>query len=212
MDRRTFIKSALVAATGAVMAKGLPTLAAAESVIAPGAAGGAAPTGWRAIAPTAIEDNPIALFGTNWMALAVGRQGDMNAMTVGWGALGTLWTLTNPVVTLYIEKSRYTYELLRRNEYFTLTAFPSEYREALSYLGSVSGRDEDKIQGSGLTPTFTEKGNPIFREGRLALECGKIYAAPFSREGMIGRRGLDSLASGREFVIHIGEIEGVFAK
>jgi hypothetical protein len=38
-----------------------------------------------------------------------------------------------------------------------------------------SGRDGDKIKAAGLTVEYTKLGNPTFAEGRLMIECRKIY-------------------------------------
>ena len=51
--------------------------------------------------------------------------------------------------------------------------------EPLSYLGRVSGRDEDKVAGAGRTVEFTGLGNPIYAEADLAIECKKLYGQPF---------------------------------
>lgn len=168
--------------------------------------------GWQKIDAKDIADNPVTLFGKTWMALAAGGPEAMNAMTIGWGGLGTLWGLNNAAVTVYVEKTRYTHEYMDNNEYFTLTAFPEDCRDALLYLGSHSGRDEDKIAKSGLTAIFTENGNPAFAEGRLVLECRKIYHAPFDPEGM-GERVKKTYSGDRPVhTIFIGEVVNVWVK
>ena len=141
-----------------------------------------APAGgeWRQIDPKELTDNPIVKVGSEWMALAAGREGDMNAMTIGWGQWGVLWG--RPVVTVYVSSSRYTYEFMERNEYFTVTGFPEQQRQALSYIGSHSGRDGDKLADAGLTTQFTELGNPIFAEANLAIECRLLYKQQMDRE------------------------------
>lgn len=169
---------------------------------------------WTAIAASEIKDNPVTLIGGG-MALAVGTAEKMNAMTIGWGGLGTLWTLTNPVVTVYIRDDRYTRELLDANELFTLTVFPEELRKRTNnYFGTHSGRATDKMKGSGLTVRFTEQGTPYFDEGRLTLECRKIYSAPFSAAGFgdspKGNTPKDGY--GERFVIYIGEVVNVWEK
>ena len=128
---------------------------------------------WKRIEPAALTDNPIVKVGSEWMALAAGKEGDMNAMTIGWGTWGVLWG--RPVVTVYVSSSRYTYDFMERNAYFTVTGFPVEMKPALSYIGSHSGRDGDKLRNAGLTPEFTELGNPIFEEANLAIECKLLY-------------------------------------
>lgn len=169
---------------------------------------------WTKIAAVDIRDNPVALIGGG-MALAVGTPERMNAMTIGWGGLGTLWKLDNPVVTVYIRDDRYTRELLDANEYFTLTAFSdTDRKRANNYFGTRSGRTEDKMKGSGFTVRFTELGTPFFDEGRLALECRKIYAAPFSSAGFgaepKGNTPKDGY--GERFIIYIGEVVNVWEK
>lgn len=133
---------------------------------------------WQKIEPRDIEGNPIRMFADEWFELAAGNQEDMNLMTIAWGGLGELWS--KPVVTVYVSTSRYTYEYMEKNDYFTITHFPSSMREKLQYLGSVSGRDEDKVKGAGLTVEYTTLGNPIFAEADLAIECRKIYAEQFN--------------------------------
>lgn len=134
---------------------------------------------WHEISPLEIK-NAIELFDKDWMALAVGKEGDMNAMTISWGEIGELWN--KPVLTVYVSSSRYTHEFMERNGYFTVTAFPENRRSSLQYIGTHSGRDGDKLKEAGLTAEFTELGNPIFKEANLAIECRIIYKAPFVKE------------------------------
>ena len=47
--------------------------------------------------------------------------------------------------------ARYTQEFMAKYDTFTVSFFPESYRKALGYLGSHSGRDEDKVANSGLT-------------------------------------------------------------
>jgi flavin reductase (DIM6/NTAB) family NADH-FMN oxidoreductase RutF len=128
---------------------------------------------WKKINPRDIKDNPVKLCD-NWLALASGKEGDMNAMTIGWMTIGRIWT--NPVAMVYVSPDRYTFEFMERNEYFTITSFPDEDREKLLILGTRSGRDSDKIKDAGLTVEYTELGNPTFTNGRLMIECRKIYS------------------------------------
>ena len=84
-----------------------------------------------------------------WALLAAGSVKDHNAMTVSWGGMGTLWG--KPVVTVYVRPNRHTYGYMEREEYFTLSFYPEQYRKALSVMGSKSGRDCDKDAEAGLT-------------------------------------------------------------
>jgi flavin reductase (DIM6/NTAB) family NADH-FMN oxidoreductase RutF len=132
---------------------------------------------WRQISPQDIADNAVKLFNDDWMALAAGREGDMNAMTISWGSLGELWN--KPVVTVYVSPDRYTDSFMERNDYFTVTAFAEEHRPKLLHIGSHSGRDGDKLKDAGLAVEYTPRGNPMFTDGRLMIECRKIYSDQF---------------------------------
>ncbi len=163
---------------------------------------------WQQISPQELRENPFNLFHEA-MALSVGTKDKMNAMTIGWGGLGVLWG--KPVVTVYVEKSRYTHSFMEENEYFTVTAFTHDYDDVLQYLGTVSGRDEDKMKGSGLTVNFSELGNPSFDEGRLVLECKKLYGAPFNPEGF-GELAKQVYSNRQLHSVYVGEIVNAWVK
>lgn len=166
---------------------------------------------WSEITPREIEVNPVKMYADDWMILSAGNDSSMNMMTIAWGGLGQLWG--KPVVTVYVSTSRYTYKYMENNDYFTVTAFPEEYRDKLQYLGSVSGRDEDKVKGSGLTPEFTELGNPIYKEANLTIECKKIYSEQFQKDliPLEQRQWYDETGTGIH-VMYIGEIVHVWKK
>ena len=135
---------------------------------------------WQEIAPEEIDINAVKMIDKDWMVVSAGKEGDMNLMTISWGSIGELWN--RPVMTVYVSTNRYTHEFMERNDCFTVTHFPESMRQKLAYLGRVSGRDEDKVAGAGLTVEFTELGNPIYAEADLAIECRKIYAQQFDRD------------------------------
>ena len=166
---------------------------------------------WQEIKPQNIDVNAVKLFANDWMLLSAGKDTSMNMMTIAWGGLGELWG--KPVVTIYVSTDRYTYKFLEDNEYFTVTAFPEQFRDKLQYIGSVSGRDEDKVKGSGLTPEFTKLGNPIYKEANLAIECKKIYAEQLKKELMTleQRQWYDEKKLGVH-MMYIGEIVNVWKK
>lgn len=166
---------------------------------------------WQEIMPQNIDVNAVKLFANDWMLLSAGKDTSMNMMTIAWGALGELWG--KPIVTVYVSTDRYTYKFLEDNEYFTVTAFPEQFRDKLQYIGSVSGRDEDKVKGSGLTPEFTKLGNPIYKEANLAIECKKIYAEQLKKELMPleQRQWYDEKKLGVH-MMYIGEIVNVWKK
>ena len=79
--------------------------------------------------------------GFSWfrhaLLLAAGDEQQSNAMTIGWGGIGTLWGKT--AVTVYVAEKRYTKEFMDRAEYFTVMAFPEDRNDVLEYMGTKSG-------------------------------------------------------------------------
>jgi flavin reductase (DIM6/NTAB) family NADH-FMN oxidoreductase RutF len=166
---------------------------------------------WKKIKPQEIKDNPVKLCDS-WLALASGKAGDMNAMTIGWMTIGRIWS--DPVAMVYVSPDRYTFEFMERNEYFTITAFPDEEREKLLIIGTRSGRDGDKIKDAGLTVEYTELGNPVFAEGRLMIECRKIYSEQINSAIMDAAVRKRFYEDYKQTVHHlyIGEIVNVWVK
>ena len=128
--------------------------------------------GFQEIRPDQITDNPFKLIGKDWMLITAGMRGSFNTMTGAWGALGVLWG--KEVCFCVIRPTRYTYEFMERSRTYTLSFLEEEYRDVLTYCGTTSGRDANKIVETGLTPIFAEDA-VYFAEARLVLVCRKIY-------------------------------------
>ncbi len=161
----------------------------------------------REIAPNALKDNAMDLIGKEWLLVSAGNKENFNTMTASWGSLGYLFNMN--VATIVVRPERYTYEFLERESHFTLTILKEGHRDAQMLLGKVSGRDGDKVAQSGLTPTFTELGNPTFEEARIVLECRKIYGQQMSQEAFIDNSLLEKWydeAHGGLHKIYMGEI------
>ena len=109
--------------------------------------------------------------------LAAGDREKSNAMTIGWGGIGTLWGRT--ALTVYVAEKRYTKEFMDRSEYFTVMAFDVAHSNVLNYMGRQSGRDGDKAKALGLHTAYTENGTPYYTEAEMVIECKIMYAAPF---------------------------------
>lgn len=133
---------------------------------------------WKNISVEQIKENPFTIMQNDWTAIVSQKEGIVNAMPASWGEMGVLWSM--PIITVFVPTTRYTHELMENNEYFVLEVFDKNYREALNLLSSRSGRDFDKVTKAGLTSSFTAKHNtPYINEGRLIIECKKIYSHTF---------------------------------
>ena len=127
-----------------------------------------------------FSDNGFEWF-RNALLLAAGDRTKSNAMTIGWGGIGTLWQKN--ALTVYVAEKRYTKEFMDRSDYFTVMAFDEENGKVLQYMGTKSGRDGDKAQALGLHTAYTENGTPYYTEATMVIECKIMYAAPFDPDG-----------------------------
>ena len=126
------------------------------------------------------------LWDKDWFLLGCGdfAKGHFNAMTVAWGGLGVMWS--KAIAMVVVRPQRYTHEFMETYPDFTLCSFPRRYREALNLLGSVSGRQGDKIARSGLSPReSTAVRSPSFAEASLVIECRKIYRDAIDPAGFL---------------------------
>ncbi len=109
--------------------------------------------------------------------LAAGDVQKSNAMTIGWGGIGTLWGRT--ALTVYVAEKRYTKEFIDKARFFTVMVFDVEQSRVLEYMGRNSGRDGDKAKALGLHTAYTANGTPYYTEASMVIECEIMYAAPF---------------------------------
>ncbi len=154
--------------------------------------------------------NAVELISDDWMLLAAGHEGDFNEMTISWGQIGELWG--RPVMTVFVDTLRFTHQFLDKEDYFTVSGFPTVYKDDLQYLGTHSGRDGDKLSETGLHAAFTELGNPYFTEASVVIECKKIYANNFDTSMMLGDLADFYAKRGSVHTVYIGEIVNVWKK
>ena len=139
------------------------------------------------VKPADIERNVFELIANDWFVVAATVGDKTNAMTASWAGLGHLWN--KDVVFLFIRPQRHTNELMESTDHFSVSVFNDTYRDKLNYLGTVSGRDEDKIAKSGFTLLIDEAA-PYFTEADMTIFCRKLYVqrleegcfAPFAQD------------------------------
>ena len=157
------------------------------------------------IAPKTLTENVFSLIGDRWMLITAGTPDHCNTMTASWGGLGHLWG--KDVAFAFIRPQRYTKQFVDENDCFSLCFFGGEQMEALRYLGTASGRDEDKIAKSGLTLTHIDSV-PCFEEASLVLLCRKLYVQTLELEQFTDRAVADSCYPNHDFHdLYIAEIQ-----
>jgi len=126
------------------------------------------------------------MFRKDWALVTAGTIDSFNACTIAWGSMGTIWQRPGhcgQTLTVYLHPSRYTQQVMQGSDYFTVSFFPKDCRAALEYMGSHTGRNEDKAANAGLTPVPC--GSCVtFEEAELTFECHKIYAHQLDKESL----------------------------
>ena len=144
------------------------------------------------------------------MLITAGNAEKANMMTASWGGAGVLYN--KPVAICFINPARYTYSIMEKSETFTLTFYPGEYKDVLQYCGTKSGRDEDKIKGSGLTPVYTESGAVAFSQACVIIECRKMLSQSLMLDSIENEQERNKRAMQPMHKMYIGEILNVWVK
>ncbi|MCR5016247.1 MAG: flavin reductase [Ruminococcus sp.] len=160
---------------------------------------------------TSLQFNPFTKIGKEWMLLTGGTMDSFNTMTASWGQLGVLWNRN--VLTCYIRPNRHTFGFVENGETFTASFYGEQFRKALSFCGSHSGRDCDKVKETGLTPAEFD-GCVAFEEADMVLVCRKLYSYDLAESGFLTDDGIPAQFFGSDpyHRAYISEIVGVYVK
>ncbi len=155
-----------------------------------------------------MQFNPeiFSQFDKKWAMLCAGTADSFNAMTIGWGGLGTLWM--KPVATVYVRPDRYTYQFMEKSDYFTISFFPEKFRGDLVAMGSISGRDGDKLAKTAFTPKVLEQA-VTFEEAEVTLLCRKIYWQDLDAERIPAQVLKEIYAGAPTHRMYVGEVVDV---
>jgi flavin reductase (DIM6/NTAB) family NADH-FMN oxidoreductase RutF len=122
--------------------------------------------------PIEAKDIPGDVFthvNSDYTVITAGNPEHYNSMVASWGGWGILFN--RPSTWCFLRSSRYTLELIRKEQTYTMTYFDDAYKEDILLFGTKSGRDTDKMKESKLTSVQTPAGNLTYKEARLILEC-----------------------------------------
>ncbi|MGI6153276.1 MAG: flavin reductase [Christensenellaceae bacterium] len=162
----------------------------------------------KEIAIADFNGNAFESIGGNGMLIAAEKGGKANAMLAKWGGLGFMWGKN--IAIAVIRPSRYTKEFVDAAEQFSLSFPPAErFGKQLTYFGTVSGRDEDKIEKSGMKIAYMN-GIPYFEEAETVILCKSLYMQPFEETCFIDGSLIERWYPKRDFhIMYMAEIEKI---
>lgn len=143
------------------------------------------------------------------MLITAGDENQVNTMTASWGGMGVLWN--KDVVTAYIRPQRYTKEFVDSQDCFSLSFFDG-YKKELSLLGTVSGRDQNKIEDVDFHITYLDNV-PTFQEAKLVFIVEKLYADTIKPECFIDNTVDEQCYPQKDYhIMYIAKIKSVYVQ
>lgn len=165
---------------------------------------------FRKVSPESVGGNAFKMIGRDWMLVtATDAEGRSNTMTASWGGVGVLWN--EPVAFVFVRPQRHTHKFTESGDTLTLSFFGGEYRDALAYCGRVSGRDEDKFKGSGLTPVSIG-GAVGFEEATVIFKCRKLYADTIKKDAFIDASLLKNYPNDDFHTVYVVKVEDAYVR
>jgi len=127
----------------------------------------------------AIPSDVFTLISKDCAVITAGTPERYNSMVAGWGGWGVLFS--KPSAFLMLRSNRYTLELMRKEQRYTMTFFDDTYKDDFMLFGQSSGRDgDDKMRNTRLTAVQTPSGNMTFKEAKLIIECKLVQITTVS--------------------------------
>ncbi len=164
----------------------------------------------KEIDPKEFKTDVFKNIGSDWFLITAEKDGKTNAMTAGWGGMGFMWGKN--VAYIVIRPSRYTKEFVDAAGRFSL-CFPSDkYKKQKTYLGTVSGRDENKIQKCGMKMAEAD-GIPYFEESRYVLFCKTLYAQEMKEDCFRNKELVSQWYPIKDFhTLYVAEVEKILVE
>lgn len=162
------------------------------------------------IKPEELNKSAFQLIGNDWMLITAENNNKANTMTASWGGFGIMWNKN--VTYIVLRPQRYTKEFIDNSNTYSLCFFDNKYKKQLAYLGSVSGKDEDKISKTNLTLSHYDN-TPYFEEAEIVITCRKLFAQDFKPESFIEKDLIEKNYPNKDFhILYIAEVEKVLIK
>ena len=128
---------------------------------------------FKSIDPQELQGNFFKRIGEDWMLVTAEKEGQVNMMTASWGGIGIYYG--RPVTYTFVRPDRHTKAFIDTAQGFSLGFFSADYRPQLTFCGTKSGRDFDKVQECDFTVLY-EDGIPYFAQSETSLFCRPLLA------------------------------------
>lgn len=113
--------------------------------------------------------------GEGILLASLDSNGKLNPMTIGWGVFGWIWG--QPIFTVLVRPSRYTFGCIEATRDFTVNVQPADRDDIANLCGTVSGRDRNKLDDLDLTPLPSGKiKSPGIVQCPIVFECKVVHA------------------------------------
>ncbi len=163
----------------------------------------------REMSPKELNLNPFEKLKTEWALLSAGDETKNNTMTVSWGGLGVIWNKN--VVTVYVSPPRYTYEFCESEDMFSLSFHGEGAKGCMKILGTLSGRDGDKLSKTKLSMELMD-GVPYIKEAELVFICKKLYHSDIDPKNFYDPAIESNYPEKDYHRLYMGEIVKILAK
>ncbi len=152
-----------------------------------------------------------ALTGGGLLLAAYDAENRPNAMTIGWGTVGSIWG--KPMWIVLVRPSRYTYQCIEKTGDFTVNVPPPSLKEAVAFCGTKSGRDYDKFDALKLTAAQGRSVNaPLIEECVINYECRVVHHNDVMPTELAGEIQNSAYKSGDYHRVYFGEILDAYAE
>ena len=144
------------------------------------------------------------------LLVTAGADAKPNAMAIGWGTIGRVWS--KPIFAVMVRPSRYTYKLLEESGSFTVCVPPKGLYGAVDFCGTHSGRDKDKFRECNLTGLASEHVSaPGIAGCPVVYECRVVATNDVAPENLTAEIRSSAYPEGDFHRVYYGEILAVRA-
>lgn len=170
---------------------------------------------FKSIKAEEITDNVFKLVGQDYTVITAGNEELYNSMTASFGGWGQLFS--KPTTWCFLRANRYTLEVIKQGNTYTMSYFPDEYKDQVLFFGSKTGKDSDKMKETKLTMVKTPSGNISYKEARLIIECKLTELTTVSPNDFYTQEGKDFVTDAYKEAkdyhkLVFGEITNVWVK